>query len=194
MELLILLLPVSSFWTFVSAQWGITRQTFLNAISWKAVFAYNHVEMCSLACNCRWVSICSPVMISFLRYVCVTRHLCPLNEILIEFQIHFECIPVIFAMTVRPHRNYAHARCVILVWTNFRYDRTSLLYAILIHFIYFFLIPRPNTSKCTQNCHHIADDIFNCIYMADNLCILIEISLTFVSVVVTKIKNHWFRL
>ena len=40
-----------------------------------------------------------------------------------------------------------------------------------IHFMGF------NPSPLEQNCHHFTDNIFKCIFMNENVCILIEISL-----------------
>ena len=42
-----------------------------------------------------------------------------------------------------------------------------------------FLVELTNLSP-EQNGHHFADDIFKCIFMNENLCILIQISLNFV--------------
>ena len=41
--------------------------------------------------------------------------------------------------------------------------------------------PRVNSSPPGQNGHHFADDIFRCIFLSENICIFIKISLKFVS-------------
>ena len=42
------------------------------------------------------------------------------------------------------------------------------------------VLPQINSSPPGQNGRHFAEDIFRCIFMNENLCILIKISLNFV--------------
>ena len=75
---------------------------------------------------------------------------------------------------------------------------------MMTHFIFFQLIQCPpisgliqekqfNSSPPGQNGCHFTDDIFRCIFMNDNFCILNKVSLRFVHRVQLTITWYWFR-
>ena len=50
-----------------------------------------------------------------------------------------------------------------------------------------------NTLKPQQNDHHFADNISKCIFLNENYCILIKISLRFVPYSPIENNEYWFR-
>ena len=50
-----------------------------------------------------------------------------------------------------------------------------------------------NSSSPGQNGRHFTDDIFNCIFVNEKFCILIQISMTFVPKGPVVINEHWLR-
>ena len=65
-----------------------------------------------------------------------------------------------------------------------------------------FLLPYLKTSKPRQNGRHFADSIFKCVFLSDNIWILINISLKFVPkapinnilVLVQIMAWHWWKI
>ena len=66
------------------------------------------------------------------------------------------------------------------LWWDLRNLASSCQAQIMLSLIYNAWIPLLNTWKLRQNGRHSADDIFKCIFLNENCCILIEISLKFV--------------
>ena len=50
-----------------------------------------------------------------------------------------------------------------------------------------------NSSHSGQNGRHFADDIFKCIFLTENVCILIAFHWSFLLRVQLTISEHWFR-